>query len=202
MKIGNYKLKIVLVAILILAIILSTYYFIPRSAPSGTGSSTSTPVPSADGATEQASTLDTAAAIKSYEYTQTYSDSTYNFSFKYPEGFTVTTIPLAENGETVLVESSDKKVGIQILVLSYGSDVDITEAMVRSDIRDMKISDSQTVEIGAKRKGLAFMSDNPAFGGQSREVWFVWSGNLYQISTYAEHDEFLKKMFSTWQFTK
>lgn len=183
MKIKNYKLEI---GLLLLTLILSTFYFLPRSAPTsdGSGSQTSsTPIPE-------------------YQYTQDYSDPTYNFSFKYPEGFTVTVVPSAEEGqgETVLIESSDNKVGVQIIISPYGSDADITAEMIARDIPELKISDAQPVEIGPSRKGLAFMSDNPAFSGKSREVWFVFNKNLYQISAYAENDEFLKKMFSTWQF--
>ena len=198
---------------MLLTLILSTFYFIPRSAPSGTGNQTPTPLESREPLTGQASTPDAAAAVKSYEYTQDYSDSTYRFSFKYPDDFTVSVVPPAENGngETVLIESSDNKVGVQIIISPYGSDVDITAEMIARDIPELKISDAQPVEIGPSRKGLAFMSDNPAFcatpepcaevgGGKSREVWFVFNENLYQISTYAENDEFLKKMFSTWQF--
>jgi len=64
----------------------------------------------------------------------------------------------------------------------------------------MRIEDVQEVEIGPNRKGIAFLSDNPNFGGRSRDVWFVYKKELYQITTYAEQDEFLKKMFSTWVF--
>jgi|SRR3989344_502537 len=165
----------------VLALILSTFYFLPRSAPNGMGSLT---------------------PFSDYQYTQTYSDETYHFSFNYPEGFTVTAVSDmgGEGGKTILLESDDKKVGIQILISPYGSDVDITEAMIESDIPDMRVSDPQTVEIGSSRKGLAFMSNNPAFSGASREVWFTSGGYLYQISTYAEFDELLKKLFGTWTF--
>lgn len=186
-------LQIILIALAVLAI-----FYILYSIFSGKGSETSN---------ESSRSLTSSSED---QYAQTYSDETYHFSFKYPEGFTVTVVPLAVSevepsvgkggGETILVESSDKKIGIQMLISPYGSDVDITEAMIRSDIPNMKVSDVQTVEIGPNRKGLAFMSDNSAFGGASREVWFVFNGNLYQISTYAEFDELLKGLFGTWTF--
>ena len=197
------SLQIILIVLAVLAIILSTFYFIPRSA---------LPALSRLLRRQQAgpSGTENLTPIAEDQYTQTYSDETYRFSFKYPEGFTVTVVPLAgkEGGETILVESParpssaggpDKKVGIQMLI-SPGSNVDITETMIQSDIPNMKVSDSQTVEIGPNRRGLAFMSDNPAFGGASREVWFMFNGNLYQISTYAEFDELLKGLFGTWIF--
>jgi len=188
-------LKITIIALAVLALILSAFYFIPRS---------TTP--------NETSSQGSQTSISAYQYTQEYSHPTYHFSFKYPEGLTVSTIPSAEGqGETVLVESADSKAGVQIVISPYGPDTDITEAMIHSDIPELKISDAQELLIGEGRKGLAFMSDNPAFcaspepcvkegNGKSREVWFVFGGNLYQISTYAEQDEFLKRLFGTWQF--
>ena len=196
-------LKITIIALAVLALILSAFYFIPRS---------TTP--------NETSSQGSQTSISAYQYTQEYSHPTYHFSFKYPDGFTVSTIPpvMSEvepsaegQGETVLVESADSKVGVQIVISPYGSDVDITAEMIARDIPEMKVSDAQELLVGEGRKGLAFMSDNPAFcaspepcaeegNGKAREVWFVFGGNLYQISTYAEQDEFLKGLFGTWQF--
>lgn len=196
MKIGNYKLKIIFTAIAVLAISLATFYFLKRPVPSDMGAIESAVITSE-------ATPKILAEIKTYEYTQTYSDSTYRFSFKHPQGFTVTQLSGTGGDETILlIQSSDKKVGIQAVISPYGEDVDITAALIRAQLPNIKIDDAQTVEVGASRLGVAFMSDSQAFGGKSREVWFVWNKNLYQISTYAEYDEFLKKMFSTWQFTK
>ena len=64
----------------------------------------------------------------------------------------------------------------------------------------MKVIDDQILEIGNNYKGVAFRSDNAAFDGDSREVWFVFKGNLFQISTYARLDPLLKAMFATWKF--
>jgi hypothetical protein len=130
-----------------------------------------------------------------------YLNEQYRFSFKYPAGFNVTTVPpMAEKeSEVILIENSKTKAGIQIII-SPGPDMDVTEEMIRTDIPDMKILDPQIVEIGLNHKGLAFVSHNPGFGGQSREVWFAYKSHLYQISTYAEFDDLLKKIFKTWTF--
>lgn len=138
--------------------------------------------------------------ITSYQYTETYSYSEYGFSFKYPRDFTVGAI-VGDGHQTILVQNLTKKIGVQILITPFdGKDIDITPEIVQQDIPDIKINDAQEILIGENRKGLAFLSDNKAFGGKSREVWFVYKGNLYQISTYAEFDEFLKGLFTTWQF--
>jgi len=81
-----------------------------------------------------------------------------------------------------------------------GDDIDLTKATILASIPDIEVSGEQEVLIGAGRKGLAFLSDSKEFGGKSREVWFIFRGNLYQVSTYAELDDFLKGLFATWSF--
>ena len=148
------------------------------------------------GATEEA-----IAEISQYKYTKSYVHATDGFSFSYPEDFTITNVPNDDGSKAILVQNFSKKVGVQILISPFrGEDIDITPEVVVEEIPDLKISDAQELLVGANRKGLAFLSDNDAFGGKSREVWFVFRGNLYQISTYADLDAFLKGLFTTWQF--
>ena len=145
---------------------------------------------------------DDIAAVSRYQYTRTYQNAMYHFSFKYPEDFSVSVIPAdADRGNVILVQNIAKHIGMQILVTPFGgADMDMTAGVVQASIPGIKIEDAQPVLIGNDRTGLAFKSDNPAFGGSSREVWFVFRGNLYQISTYAELDPLMKGVFSTWQF--
>jgi|GEM_PF-890987 len=144
---------------------------------------------------------ETIAEIAKYQFTEEYTSPVYGFSFKYPKDFTVTAVPDGTGAEAVLVQNPAKNIGVQILITKNDEpDSDMTEAAIRQNIPDLKISDFQEVLIGAGRKGLAFTSDNEAFGGASREVWFIFGGYIYQISTYAETDEFLKGLFGTWRF--
>jgi len=150
------------------------------------------------GATQEA-----IAEISSYQYTETYTNPNYKFSFKYPKEFKISEMPDVSGGTAILVQNIAKDLGVQILITPFEDvDFDLTADLIRQDIPDMKISEPQEVIIGSSRKGLAFVSDNEAFGGKSREVWFIYGGNLYQISTYSELDGLLKGIFGTWQFTK
>jgi hypothetical protein len=139
-------------------------------------------------------------AISKYKYTKEYKHTNGNFSFMYPVDFTATSIPSGD-GEAVVVQNSKTKVGVQVLITPFdGEDIDITPEIIKESLSDMKIENPQSVEIGQSRKGLAFLSDNQSFGGASREVWFVFRGNLYQISTYSDLDPFLQGLFGTWKF--
>lgn len=132
--------------------------------------------------------------------TQRYSNTTFGFSLRMPADFHAGTVPSGKG--TAIVLQNAKGDGIQILVTPYGSDLhDLTAGDIRAAIPNLTVSDVQQVDIGASYKGVAFRSDNQAFGGDSREVWFVFRGNLYQISTYGRLDSLLKAMFGTWNFT-
>jgi hypothetical protein len=130
-----------------------------------------------------------------------YTNDAYRFSVMMPEAFTAQEIQNSgTGGETILLQDKAGN-GIQIVLTPYGEDVhELTIDKIHSDIPDMRIRDTQVLEIGEEYKGVAFKSDNAAFGGDSREVWFIFRGTLYQITTYAKDDSLLQAMFATWKF--
>lgn len=132
--------------------------------------------------------------------TDEYRNDELRFSIALPEGFTVGELPVDEHGGRTIILQNNSGEGIQIYTRPFDDIRTLTADMVQSDIPDMEISDVQTVEIGENHTGIAFVSDNEAFGGASREVWFVFNGTLYQISTYARLDDLLRAMFGTWKF--
>jgi hypothetical protein len=128
-----------------------------------------------------------------------YTNDTYHFSVEMPAQFSAQEEDDATSKTILLQDESGN--GIQILVSPYDSSVKtLTADDIRASIPDLHIRDDQVLEIGDDYRGVAFKSDNEAFGGDSREVWFVFRGNLYQISTYARLDGLLKAMFATWKF--
>lgn len=130
-----------------------------------------------------------------------YRNSEFGFSLQMPDGFHAQELPGDENGGRTIVLQNDAGEGIQIYISAYPDDTKVLSASdVRASIPDMHVSDEQVVQIGANYTGVAFKSDNDAFGGESREVWFVFRGTLYQISTYARLDGLLQAMFASWKF--
>ncbi len=129
---------------------------------------------------------------------QSYSNAKHHFSLTMPEGFTARESTV--DGKDTIVFENAKSEGIQIVISPYDDIKVLTADMIESAIPDMKVEDAESVEIGNANKGLAFKSDNQAFDGKSREVWFVFNRELYQISTYERLDELLQKMFATWSF--
>ncbi len=145
--------------------------------------------------------ITSSAAYTGAPLTKPYSNSTFGFSLYMPEGFSAQ--ELGKNGDdasTVLIQSKSGE-GIQILITPFPEDTKVLTAdQIRQDIPDMQVRQPEEVAIGAQYKGVAFLSDNEAFENASREVWFVFRGNLYQISTYERLDTLLKAIFATWKF--
>ncbi|MDP4020722.1 MAG: hypothetical protein Q8P58_01610 [Candidatus Adlerbacteria bacterium] len=129
-----------------------------------------------------------------------YSNEEYGFSFAIPRGFEVW------EAENIVVVENELGDGIQIVITPIVEDILVlTEERTRADVPDLVMQDSQAVEIEADRTGLVFTSDNEAFDGASREVWFVYPGpqglpQLYQLSTYARLDQLLESIFISWEF--
>lgn len=136
------------------------------------------------------------------DMTRSYSNSAYKFSLNMPETFTARELPPDDSGATtILLQNADDIDGVQIRVSPFSEDLHtLTADRIHQDVPDMKIIEPQPVDVGDNYTGLAFKSDNDAFGGASREVWFVFRSNLYQISTYDRLDPLLKKIFATWKF--
>jgi hypothetical protein len=133
--------------------------------------------------------------------TDEYKNDRFRFSLAIPEGYTVGELPHDDVGGTPIIIQNEQGEGIQIYIVpAEAGDKVLTIADIQANIPELQIEASEPVAIGADYQGVAFLSDNDAYGGASREVWFYFRGNLYQISTYAQLDTLLKAMFATWKF--
>jgi hypothetical protein len=133
--------------------------------------------------------------------TKEYVDDEYKFKVNIPDDFSVRKAKIDEG--SAIVFENEKAQGVQIMIRKYDDPAltVLSSEMIQSGLPDMQILDPQVLEIGMNHKGVAFRSDNEAFDGASREVWFIFRGNLYQISTYEKFDDLLKQIFGTWTFS-
>jgi len=119
-----------------------------------------------------------------------------NFSFAIPEAHTVGEVP-ERGGKTVVVQNANTGLGFQLFVTPFDEDIVLTEARIRQDLPSITIQTPQRIPVGAT-EGLAFVSTNQTFG-TSREVWFVYNGYLYQMSTYLNNETLLLKVLETFR---
>ena len=134
------------------------------------------------------------------ELKETYNDVENEFSFKFPEGYATSSFPADNGGRTLVVQKPNENIGFQIVITPFDEpDSSISKERIIKEIPDMEVLEPQEVAVGGGKDGLAFVSKNPFFG-VSREVWFMFKGNLYQLSTYLSQEKLLQAILETWKF--
>jgi hypothetical protein len=146
-----------------------------------------------------------------------YSDLQYNFSFQYPKDFTATKFQEGESGNTILVQYREQSniandssqvstsinkypenVSFQIFISPFDEPGPLTKERILQDLPDLiKNPEQRVLKNGAV--ALIFFSQEPSIG-EIREIWFVYNGYLYQISTYKELDSLVADILETWRF--
>lgn len=135
-----------------------------------------------------------------FDNPKTFTHDKRRFSFQYPQNFRVGRFDQGDT-EIIVVQNPNKQVGFQVSIRPIDEQIAMTKKRIKQDLPDLQVRQPQPVQLGANAgQGLAFYSDNEAFGGNSREVWFTFSDHLYQISTYANLDPLLKQVLNSWTF--
>lgn len=129
-----------------------------------------------------------------------YSNSTFGFSLVYPKELSVTEYDEPGGAKTIVFQKGEEMYGFQIFVTPYEKK-EITKERIKSDIPSGIIKDPIEVVIGEGINALAFLSSNTAMG-ETREVWFIKDGNLFEVTTYKAQDSWLADILKTISFPK
>jgi len=131
-----------------------------------------------------------------------YENYDIDFGFLYPKNFEINEID-EDVGFTVLAQNPGKREGFQIFIIPFDEPGPITSERVKKDLPDEKIENPQTALIGPDKKieALIFFSEKEGIG-KTREVWFVQNGYLFQVTTYADLDNFIASVMGTWRTLK
>ncbi len=128
----------------------------------------------------------------------TYTNAEYGFSLMYPEELGVSDRQEEGNAHTTTFESVDGNKGFQIYIRPYGED-QITASQIQADTQGTGRGVPQEAFIGGGIRALIFYSNN-AILGELREVWFMYDGYLFEVTTYKELDTWLAEIMKTWKF--
>lgn len=149
---------------------------------------------------ELASSTGAAATQAAADLSQTYTDPDYGFSFSYPNGLVAGAS--AEGGATtILLQSAASHIGFQVTVTPYsGSATTLTPDVVSAANPGIDLRDALPVLIGGT-PGIVFSANDGNFG-ESRQIWFIKGGYLYQASTYLSQKDLLERSIATWRWAK
>ena len=138
-----------------------------------------------------------ASQAASAPFTRTYENTSYGFSFGYPDSLKVGSSEGGDGSLTIIAQDAAAHVGFQVRISPWEGG-DITTEQIKQDLPQIEVRVSQQVTVGGA-PALAFLTSDSNFG-DSRQVWFSYRGLLYQVSTYSSQDALLEKVLGTWQF--
>lgn len=133
------------------------------------------------------------AGWRKFENTQ------YSFSVYVPPELEVSTYDEGGGAHTFIFESEDAAKGFQVFAIPYHEET-ISDERFRKDVPSgVRKEPIETMIDGAR--AVTFFSEN-AIMGETREVWFIKGGYLYEVTTYKPLDGWLAEIMETWRFIK
>ncbi len=137
------------------------------------------------------------ASATSTEGYLTYANQQYHFSLQYPPNLQVTTYGGGGQGLTVAFQDPSTNAGFQVFVTPYNQP-QITKARFEMDEPSGVLENPTTIVIDGVSATMFYSTD--ARMGDTREVWFINGGLLYEVTTYKELDTWLAGIMMTWRF--
>lgn len=134
----------------------------------------------------------------STQNTKEYTNKNHSFSLSHPKELDVKEYDEGGNSETVTFQRGSDLYGFQIFITPY-KEKEITKERIAKDIPSQKVIEPVEVIIGSGVRALSFLSTN-SFMGETREVWFIKDGFLYEVTTYKALDVWLAGILGTLKF--
>lgn len=126
-----------------------------------------------------------------------YRSATYRFSLLYLQELAMNEHVEEGGAMTITFQNPDKGEGFQIFIVPY-NESQVSPARFKMDIPSGVRTDMTDVTIDGA-VGAAFYSTH-ALLGDTREVWFIKGGYLYEVTTLKPLEAELVPILQTWQF--
>jgi hypothetical protein len=127
-----------------------------------------------------------------------YDNQHYHFSVYYPPTLQLHTYDEEGGGFTAAFQNPTTNVGLEVYVTPY-SGTQITEQEFKLDEPSGVMNQPTHVTIDGVQATMFFGSNSVM--GDTREIWFIHGGFLYEVTTYKQLDSWLAPIMQTWQFT-
>lgn len=128
---------------------------------------------------------------------RSYENAAFRFGLLFPQEMQAHEYKEAGGALSVVFENTQNGEGFQIYVTPY-AETQITQERFRLDVSSGVMQEPVDVMIAGVR-GTMFWSRNSVMG-ETREVWFINNGFLYEVVTYKHLDNWLGTIMQTWKF--
>ncbi len=126
-----------------------------------------------------------------------YQNAKFKFSLLYPQAMQVREYVERDGALSVTFDNETSGEGFQIYVTPY-KEKQITEARFKLDQPSGVYKEPVDVVVDGTRATMFF--GHNSIMGETREVWFIRGGYLYEVATYKQLDTWLGSIMQTWKF--
>jgi hypothetical protein len=126
-----------------------------------------------------------------------YRNARYHFALFYPNGLEIRAYEEKGSASTITFQDEKRGIGFQIFVVPYGESQVSQERFLLdepSGVREEPITVSVDGAVGA-----AFYGKDVRLG-DTREVWFIKDGILYELTAPRSESDWLQGIIDTWKF--
>lgn len=126
-----------------------------------------------------------------------YTNQQYHFYLSYPARLRMHSYGGGEGSFTVVFQDTETQKGFQIFVTPYEHSY-IDDQRFKKDNPSGVFKNQTDIIIDGERATM-FYGIDPVMG-ETREVWFIHDGFLYEVTTYKTSDDWLAKIMKSWRF--
>ena len=126
-----------------------------------------------------------------------YSNTAFHFGLLFPDNLHATEYKEQGGSLTASFQYPNTSQGFQVYVTPY-SGKQIDAARFKLDEPSGVVQSPIEIQVD-DASGIMFFGKN-AIMGDTREVWFIHGGFLYEVTTYKELDTWLGGIMRTWKF--
>lgn len=126
-----------------------------------------------------------------------YRNMQYGFSFYHSPEEKVAEFKESGGAMTITLENPQSGHGMQVFVVPYAG-ASISEERFKTDVPSGVRTDMQNTVVGGV-KATTFISRD-AMLGDTREVWFIRGGYLYEVTTFKNATDWLVPVMQSWKF--
>ena len=125
---------------------------------------------------------------------------TYGFTVTVPNAMELERYEEGGNSETLVFFDTNDGIEFQLFVTPYDAS-EVTKERLALDIPSGDIREPQEIVLGNGLRAFMFLSHAPIVG-DTREVWFIHDGYLYEATVAYELDSWLAEILNTITFTQ
>ena len=126
-----------------------------------------------------------------------YRNEHYRFALFYPESLTSTSYDEGGGAATITFENAATASGFQVFVMPYGAR-QVSAERFKKDVPSGVMREPQQIAIDGAPATMFFSQDT--FLGDTREVWFIHGGYLFEVTTPKVLDADLAHVMLSWAF--